>query len=221
MTALGATQRRSAILRYLWLLALLIGALRLGFLLTHEPLAGFANQFDMLRVSGCLGLIPDSDTANAATPQAPLEHYRVGGAVDESCLYGTEVAIAGLALGLDRVADALGWSDPATMHLRLLAWVKALLLLISLALLDWRLRAHAGVRVAHAWIAALILVDPFNTLYLAGFYTEFAALLSAYWALMLPLLWLIARAAPSRASLLWWGLALAALALSRFQHAAL
>jgi len=215
-------QAQSSGLRYLWLLAVLIGVLRLGFVLTHEPLAGFANQFDMLRVSGCLGLTPDTDDkVNAATPMAPIERYRVGGAIDESCLYGTEVALAGLALVLDRTADAAGLSDPATMPLRLLAWVKALLLLISLAWMDWRLRAQPSARVAHAWIAALVLVDPFNTLYLAGFYTEFAALLSAYLALLLPLVWLLARAAPGRLELLLWGLALAALALSRFQHAAI
>jgi hypothetical protein len=206
--------------RALWLLAIAILCARLGFVLLHQPLVGFANQFDMLRNTGCLGLQPDVDAPTGmATPEAPIARYRVGMAHDPSCLIGTEVAIASLALGLDAVGDAVGLGDPLTMPLRLVGWTKALLLLLALAFVDRSLRAWPQLRLVHAWVAALILVDPFNTLYLAGFYTEFAALLSTYLSLALPLLWLLARRVPSTPALLIWGLALAALALARFQHA--
>ena len=204
----------------LWLLAVLLLLARLAYVTTHEPLAGFANQFDMLRTTGCLGLVPDSEAPpGAATPAAPVERYRVGAARDPSCLIGTEVALAGLARAVDLAGDALGLGDPQSMPLRLLGWTKAVLLLLALAGIDRRLRAHPGARLAHAWLAALILVDPFNTLYLAGFYTEFAALLSAWLALALPLAWLLDGREPRNRELLLWGVLLAALALSRFQHA--
>ena len=206
--------------RALWLLALLLLLARLGFLLAQQPLAGFANQFDMLRNSGCLGLQPMVEAApGAATPQAPIARYATGMPGSSSCLWGTEVAISAIALGLDQVGDALGWGEPGSLPLRLVAVTKALLLLLALAWVDLGLRAHPGVRLVHMWAAALILVDPFNALYLAGFYTEIAALLSAWLALMLPLPWLLSGRAPSTRALLGWGLILAALALSRFQHA--
>lgn len=206
--------------RWLWLAALLCLALRLGYVVTHQPLAGFANQFDMLRTTGCLGLVPEADAApGAATPTAPIERYRTGAARDPSCLVGTEVAIAGVARALDWSGDAVGIGDPDSMPLRLLAWTKAILLLLAVGWIDLRLRAHHGARVVHAWLAALLLVDPFNTLYLAGFYTEFAALLGAWLALALPLTWLLEGRAPGHRGALGWGLVLAALALSRFQHA--
>jgi hypothetical protein len=208
--------------RWLWWLAVILLCARLGFVLTQQPLAGFANQFDMLRNTGCLGLQALVDAApGAATPQAPVSRYRTGMARDPSCLLGTEVLIAGLAVGLDRAGDALSLGQPGSMPLRLVGWTKALLLLLALAVVDRGLRAYPALRLVHAWVAALILVDPFNSLYLAGFYTEFAALLSAYLALMLPLPWLLAGRAPSVSALLFWGLVLAALALSRFQHAAI
>lgn len=218
----GLPDRSAPAQRLLWLLAVVLLLARLGFVIAHEPLAGFANQFDMLRTTGCLGLVPDIDApAGAATPAAPVEAYRVGAPRDPSCLLGTEVALAGLARAVDFTGDALGLGDPQTMPLRLLGCVHALLLLLALIFIDRRLRAHPGARLAHAWLAALILVDPFNTLYLSSFYTEFAALLSAWLALALPLAWLLDGRGPRNRELLLWGLFLAALALSRFQHAAI
>ena len=222
MSTVNFERRSAPIQRLLWWLALLLLCARLGFVLTHQPLAGFANQFDMLRNTGCLGLQPLVDAApGAATPQAPVSRYQTGMPRDPSCLYGTEVLIGGVALGLDRAGDALGLGEPDSMPLRLVGWTKALLLLLALAVVDRSLRRWPSLRLIHAWVAALILVDPFNSLYLAGFYTEFAALLSAYLALMLPLPWLLAARAPSVSAMLTWGLVLAALALSRFQHAAI
>jgi hypothetical protein len=196
--------------------------LRLGYVVAHQPLAGFANQFDMLRTTGCLGLVPETAAApGAATPAAPVERYRVGAPRDPSCLIGTEVLLAGTARALDAAGDALGLGDPASMPLRLVAVTKALLLLLAFAWIDLRLRAHPEARLVHAWLAALVLVDPFNTLYLAGFYTELAALLATWLAMALPLTWLLDARAPRLSQVLPWGLILAALALSRFQHALL
>lgn len=206
--------------RFCWWLALVLLVARLGFVLTQQPLAGFANQFDMLRNTGCLGLQPLVDAVpGAATPQAPIERYATGTERSSSCLWGTEVLLSGLAVGLDQIGDGLGMGELDSLPLRLIAVTKALMLLLALAWLDWRLRAHANARLAHLWVAALLLADPFNSLYLAGFYTEFTALLCAWLALMLPTLWLLSNRAPSTVALLIWGLILAGLSLSRFQHA--
>lgn len=207
--------------RGLWLLAWAVLLLRLGYVVLHQPLAGFANQFDMLRTTACLGLRPDAELASgAASPQAPVPQYLRDGAVDGNCLPGTEPAIAQLALAVDSALDALAIGDLQQFPLRLLALTKAALLLLALGLLDYRLRHWQTLRAAHVGIAALLLADPVNTLYLAGFYTEFASLLAAWLALAWPLPWLLRGRAPSAASLLVWGVLLSALLLARFQHVA-
>ncbi len=204
----------------LWLLLLTSVLLaRLAWVLLHQPLAGFANQFDMVRTTGCLGLQPQVEApAGAATPAAPVTEYRVGVPRDPSCLPSTEVAIAGLAHGLDWLGDRIGVGDRAVLPLRVVAFTHAFLLLGVLFGIDRSLREFPRARVAHLAVAALVLADPFNTLYLAGFYTEFSALLSAWVALALPLAWLLRGKLPGAPVLLAWGLALAALAMSRFQH---
>lgn len=192
---------------------------RLGFVVAHQPLAGFANQFDMLRTTACLGLEPDSALpAGSATPQAPVESYRRDGAIDGNCLPGSEVALAGLAMLVDQVADQFAGGDPERFPLRLLALIKALLLLLALGVLDHRLRHWCRLRTAHIGLAALLLADPLNTLYLAGFYTEFGSLLAAWLTLAWPLPWLLRGRAPSAVSLMLWGVLLSALLLARFQH---
>ena len=209
----SALQRLALVLLTLLLIA------RLGWVLFHQPLAGFANQFDMLRTTGCLGLQPQIDVpAGAATHAGPVALYRVDMPRDPSCLPSTEVAIAGLARGVDWIGDQIGLGDPQTLSLRLVACTRAFLLLLTLLVIDRGLRAFPRARIGHLAVAALILVDPLNSLYLAGFYTEFAALLSAWWGFALPLIWLLRGRFPGTLGMLGWGLALAALALSRFQH---
>lgn len=212
---------RNRFWRTLWLLAWLLLLVRLGYVVLHQPLAGFANQFDMLRTTACVGLQPDTGAPpGAATSDAPVAVYQRDGSLIEGCLPGTEVAIVHLALVADALADALGTGDPLRLPLRLLALTKALLLLLALGVIDHRLRPWPALRVGHVGFAALVLADPFNSLYLAGFYTEFASLLAAWLALAWPLPWLLRERAPSHASLLFWGLLLSALLLARFQHVA-
>jgi hypothetical protein len=59
---------------------LALGVLRLPLVVLHAPMPGYANQYDMLRSSACVGLWPDVAPAERvlATPQAPLPDYRYG-----------------------------------------------------------------------------------------------------------------------------------------------
>ncbi len=223
MTGRALANRPAGPLRILWWVAVLVLMARLGFVLLHQPLAGFANQFDMIRTTDCLGLRPDAAVAHGvATMDAPVSRYiEQPEPVESGCLPTTEVAISALAIGIDELGDSLGVGDPQSLPLRLIACIKALMLLFALAWVDRRLRAYARVRVVHAWIGALFLVDPFNSLFLAGFYTEFSALLSAYLALALPLIWLVRARAPAAIEILSWASVLGAFAMSRFQHAML
>lgn len=204
-----------------WLLGLLmlVGVLRLAHVALHDPLAGFANQFDMLRITGCLGLVPDLPIAEgAATPAAPVSRYRSEVPYNAACLPGSELLFAGLALGIDRLADALGAGDPGQFPLRLHGGLKAVLILLVWFALQWALRLAPGLAIGHAAAVALLLLDPFNTLYLAGFYTESSALIGAWLALALPLVWIARGRAPGWGGGVALALALAALLGSRMQH---
>lgn len=213
-----------------WQLALVVALMliavgRLGHVVLHQPLAGYANQYDMVRTTDCLGLLPDADVPYAAaTAAAPIERYWRGHARGPGCLPSSEVVIAGLALGLDTLSDTLGLTDAGSISLRQIAVLKALLLLLTLAGLQWALRAQPAIACAHAAVAALIIFDPFNTLYLASFYTEFSALWAAWLAIALPLTWRhlpaagLVRRPVGHGPVILWALALALLTASRFQH---
>lgn len=198
---------------------LLLGLLRLAHVVLHDPLAGFANQFDMLRITGCLGLAPDLAVAEGqATPAAPVAVYRSDAPFNSSCLPGSELLFAGLAVGIDRLADAIGLGTPGEFPLRLHALLKAALIVLAWLWLQRGLRRAPKLAIAHAATVALLLLDPFNTLYLAGFYTESSALIGAWLALVLPLTWLVRGSAPGWADGLAFAMALALLLGSRMQH---
>jgi hypothetical protein len=205
--------------RWLLGLLLLLGVLRLGYVVLHEPLAGFANQFDMLRITGCLGLVPDWPVAEGvATPAAPIPRYRSGAPYNAACLPGSELVFAALTVGIDRLADALGAGATGELPLRLHGGIKALLILLAWSGMQWALRPAPGLAIGHAAAVALLLLDPFNTLYLAGFYTEASALIGAWLALALPLVWIARGGEPGWAGGLALALALAFLLGSRMQH---
>ena len=200
------------------LLLIALGALRLFALALHDPVAGYANQYDMARSSACLGLWPGEAAAppGVATPAAPIADYRYGG-VGGLCYPSTDVALAAAAVGLDAVLDRDGRRD---FDLRQLGALKALLLVAIALALDRALRARGKARIAHAAIFALLLADPFNALYLNTLYTEFGALAGAYLALGCMGAMILVET-PRRMLVVGLGLGLLALGCSRMQHVAL
>lgn len=164
---------------------LLLGVLRLLAVPAHQPLAAYANQYDMARTSACLGLWPDVPEAERprAHPRAPIDAYRYGGATTSACFASTEVAVAWVAVQMDRVAEFVRGSTARDFSLRQLAWFKALLVLAIAGCLHARLAPWPRWRAAHAAVFALILADPFDTLFLGTLYTELEALLGTWLAL--------------------------------------
>lgn len=205
-------------LRRLTIALLLLAALRLAQVLCHAPLAGYANQYDMVRAHACLGLWPAAMAPGQASPEAPIAMLR-GGAVDPAnCHRSTDVLIAQAAFALPRLA---AWfkDTPDGEFLVSLRWVgalKALLLVALVLLLDHLLAQVPRARLLHAVSVAVILADPLDTLFLHTLYTEFGALLGAY--ALLAAVWLLHRRLHGRAALLLLGWGALALALSRFQH---
>ena len=184
----GTANAAPAASRFRTLLAwalLALGALRVLALLAHSPLAAYANQYDMARTSACLGLWPDRPAAEQTLshPSAPIDAYRYGGETTEACFASTEVAVAWLAVQIDRVAESVRGRSEQDFTLHQLAWFKGLLVLAIALYLHARLARWPNWRAAHAAVFALIIADPFNMLFLGTLYTELEALLGTWLAL--------------------------------------
>ena len=70
--------RRFALL--LSILLLVAGTVRIGWMAGHQPLLGYANQFDMGRTSACFGMWPDLPEPGRyeAHLHAPVARYVEG-----------------------------------------------------------------------------------------------------------------------------------------------
>lgn len=197
------------------LLLLAVGAARILEVAGHEPAAGYANNFDMVRLQGCVRTWPTEAEPYQQTPTAPQPFYRIDFTIGGPCHLSSELAL---------LAPAIGWGlfqPDRILPLQAVGLVKAAIFIGVGAAFTLLLLARRDGRaaLAHGAIFALVLADPANTLYLNTFYAEFSALLFFYMAAVL--LYLVG---PDR-SPPWLGLAFAAalllLGLSKPQHQAL
>lgn len=194
------------------IILLLLGLLRASSLVLGEPVAGYANQYDMLRTSACLGFWPLTEgNPKASSREAPIGHYRSGEYDSQNCFPGSEVLIAGAAI---KVAVLLGQSP---IDLRWIGGFKLFLLMLTALVFHWCLRRHPQAALVHAVIFALVISDPFNMLFANTLYTEFSALLGAYLAIASVLVaTYLGKFRP--ALVVMWLFGLALLGGSRVQH---
>jgi hypothetical protein len=202
--------------QWIGILLILAGLARAGVVVLHEPMVGYANQYDMHRTSACIGLFPANEAAaQVGTPEAPISLYSLGARTD-GCYQSAEVAIAATAVAIARAAGV----TPSRFHLQWVGYVKLALLFGTAFLLAWLLRDHAGASVVHGLAVLLVLSDPVVTLWMNTLYTEFATI----WSLYAFIGAASVLALYDRQSLLAWALlvvSLVVLAFSREQFALL
>ncbi len=191
------------------------GAWRLAAVVGASPMLGFANQFDMARVSACIGLWPDlpEPARFAAHPQAPLSRYVRFEGASSGCYLSSELVF---------VAPVRVFTSPGSaVDLRWIGATKATLLVGLALVFAVSLRHRPAWMLAHAMLFAVVVCDPLNALWLNTLYTEFAAVFFAYAAIVL-LVVLGARdrlsTPPSTGLVAAFALSLAGLGLSRQQH---
>jgi hypothetical protein len=180
MTALAPASRAAlAITALMVLLALVRGAALVG----SEPLVGLANNYDMIRVQGCIDAYPLRD---ASIPpwtnswQAPLPRYTFRDDVDPGCFASSESALAIAVAPLLRAEAAR--SPDGAFALRTVGWIKLGLgmLLVSVAVAAFASRGAWWTATGVAGIAAVVLFDPIVTVYFNTFYAEGVAALFAF-----------------------------------------
>ncbi len=164
---------------------MLVFFVRAGGLVLHDPLIGLANNYDMIRVQGCIDAYPVRDAQihpEEGSWQAPIPRYAFRDGYEPGCFASSESLLALAMLPGLRLADAV--SSHQGFPLRLVGVVKWLLLsLVCLVpvLLLFRQGAWAAGAMA-AGLAAVLAADPAVTLYFNTFYAEYAALLFAWLA---------------------------------------
>jgi hypothetical protein len=202
------------------LLLIALGTLRLISVVLSQPMLGYANQYDMARMSACLDLWPDVPPAehSLAHQHAPLTAYLDVHDEAARCYPSSTVVLAAVAKGVVQVGGALGLLSLETYPLQAVGIVQALALLAVVVAFCCAERLRPWARLAHCGMFAFVLSDPANGMWLNTLYTEWTALLAAYATVGLVAL------APSRSAsiplALAWVCALGALGLSRPQYIA-
>ena len=212
--------RRLALL--LAVLLLVMGTVRIGWMAGHQPVLGYANQFDMGRTSACFGLWPDlpEPARYQAHREAPIAQYVEGEHRPDECYASSELLFTGIAMATWKLAADAGMATPTAMDLRYVGAVKAIALVLLALIFTCLLRDRPRWMLAHAVVFMVVVADPVVTLWLNTLYTEFAAVFFAYAAVMCLLM--IVGNAPDRGGwYLAFGVALLGLGLSRQQHALL
>jgi hypothetical protein len=207
---------RDFLKQWVGVILILLGLARAALIVFQDPMAGYANQYDMHRTSACIGFFPAAEaSAQAATPQAPISRYALTSRTD-GCYQSAEVGIAAVAVAIARATGA----DTSRVSLRYVGYVKLGILFATAFLLAWLLRDHPAASAMHGLIVLLVLSDPVVTLWMNTLYTEFAIL----WSLYAVMGAACVLALYDRFSILAWLLlilALVVLAVSREQFALL
>jgi hypothetical protein len=206
------TQNSGRVLRFLTIALLVLGVIRASLLVFHDPVTGYANQFDMKRISSCLGVWPVTDqNPKARSPGGPFTTYEWGETDEAFCQPGTEVLLAGLGMGLASVFS------PEHMDIRWVGGTKLVLLLLIALSLHLAMRRSPYGAFAHAMVFAWVICDPMNTLYANSFYSETGAFLGAYLAIGTAVAIVLQDQFRTCLGLMWI-LGLALLGGSRVQH---
>ncbi|HEY1437755.1 MAG TPA: hypothetical protein VGG82_09675 [Casimicrobiaceae bacterium] len=192
-----------------------IGAVRVFAVVGATPLLGYANQFDMRRISACVGLWPDLPPAARlqAHPEAPIARYVRAERRPDECYWSSEL------LFVAPVAAILAQGE--TVELRVIGAIKAATLIVMAFALGAMLRRQPAIALVHGLVFALVLCDPIVTLWLNTLYTEFAAVLFAYASVVLSVaigMRTTASDSPSSMQVAALVMSLIGLGLSRQQH---
>ncbi len=190
-------------------------------LVTHVPVVGLANNYDMIRVQGCVDLYPvreDGSPPESNSWQAPIERYEFRSDVQPGCFFSTESLLALASLpALKAVAMFLAEGVVPLQAIGLLRW--ALFVSIVMIPLLLLLRGNPKSACVGLLVAAIVVADPGVTIYLNSLYAEYSAVAFAWLACLMT--WAALRSSkPSTVVLVILFAASVLATLSKLQHLA-
>lgn len=186
-------------------------------LVRHDPLLALANNYDQIRYSACLTIAPwrPGVRTDRANPPAPYSRFAFLPPPRDSCTLSSDLLFTAPIAWTWRLAEAMGGRAIHSIR-RLAEWR----LLVWFAVAAWATRfflreRRADIAIAHLAGFALVAMDPANTLYLATFYGEAAAVFGLY-VMLVALVAAFVR--PTRVALAMTAVGALILALSKYQH---
>jgi len=198
--------------------ALAILALARGLVvIRHDPLLALANSYDQIRYTTCIDIAPwrPGVQADRSNPPAPYSRFAFQPLPKGTCIWTSDLVFTAPTALAWRIAEHLGGRPIHSVRrladLRFLAW------LAVAAYATWFFVRERRIDLALAHLAAFALVamDPSNTLYLATFYAEAAAVFGLY-ACLVGVATALVR--PTRSALALTAFGALILATSKFQH---
>lgn len=194
-----------------------IAATRIFYVVLHDPMLGYGNQFDMGRTAACLDLWPNlpGGPRDVAYFEAPIEKHQRINIASQRCYPSAEAVLDWAAIHVDGLrryffADAL-------VDMRSIGLLKALLLIVAACVGHHALRADPRIALVHAAAFMLVMADPVLTLYLNTLYGEFVAALGAY-AAIVGIVALTLNRRWTESTLVLFTAGVGCLAFSRLQH---
>jgi hypothetical protein len=160
-------------------LLLLGGALRTGALVTHRPLLGYANNYDFVKISSTVGMWVDEPSADrfAGHASSPYAHYKFHQQKIKSIRYlSSELIFVYASMAVAEVGNLLSGRPRGSMDLRVIGCTKlALFLAVAMFLTTLFFRRSPWLGLASAAVYAVVICDPFVTLYFNTLYFDDSA----------------------------------------------
>jgi hypothetical protein len=160
-------------------LLLLGGALRGVALVTHRPLLGYANNYDFIKISSTVGMWVDEPSADrfAGHASAPYAHYKFHQQKIKSIRYlSSELLLVYTSMAVAEVINLIRGAPRGAIDLRVIGCTKvALFLLAAVFLTVLFFRRSPWLGVASAAVYAVVICDPFVTLYFNTLYFDDSA----------------------------------------------
>jgi hypothetical protein len=162
------------------LLLFWLAALRCFYVVLHDPMLGYGNQFDMGRTAACVNLWPEraGGLRDEAYWQGPIAKHRIAEIKSQACYPSAEVALAAVAMVLDPLRRV--FVADSAFDMRTLGVLKVLLLFAVGWAVHRSLQGKAWAAVTHAAVLALVLADPVSTLFFNTLYSEYVAVIGVY-----------------------------------------
>ncbi len=186
MNPLTGLSGRFFVATLLTALLLFMGVGRILQLVLHDPVLGYANNYEMIHIQACHDIWPAGKSLDLTrgTPAAPQRVYRVFPAdVQAPCQPAAEILFSGTAIALANVKNRLLPSQ--FVSIKTVGLVKALVLVLTAVAFQvfFFRRQLLACQWVHALVVLVVLADPAVTLFCNGFYKEFSSIYFLYVAL--------------------------------------
>lgn len=167
-------------------LFLFMGIGRIFSLVVNDPVLGYANNYDMIRLQACHQIWPADKfiDSTVGTPSAPIRRYTLDKHVDTLCFPSSELLFTGIGIELGKLKNKI--TGEVLISIKTIGFVKATFLSLTILLASlffYRKEMYAAL-FANAAITLAVLSDPGVTLYMNTFYTEFSAVYFLYLTLV-------------------------------------